>query len=357
MPVSKHALIRYKTIDKCLQNRFRKWTLEDLVEACAEALYEYEGVGGVSKRTIQLDLQNMRSDKLGYNAPIIVADKRYYTYEEKDYSITNIPLSDGDLGTMKEVLSVLKQFKGFGYFREMQEMVSKLEGKILSSNNEQREIIELETNHRLPGLEWIDPLVKAIQKKTVLDIHYQSFKAKVPSVMQMNPYKVKEFRNRWFLLCSIHGEEREMILALDRMKYVYENYRLPFQDPFFDVDSYFRPCIGVTRSLRDKPEQIIFRVSNRHAPYVISKPIHESQETIKQDERGATLSLFVIHNFELEKELLSYGDGITVLSPKRLRKTIEKRLRIGLEHYEKITQSSNKNQDKRDNESANIVSS
>lgn len=356
MPVSKHALIRYKTIDKCLQNRFRKWSLDDLVEACADALYEYEGVGGVSKRTVQLDLQNMRSDKLGYNAPIVVIDKRYYTYEEKDYSITNIPLSEGDLGTMKEVLNVLKQFKGFGYFREMQEMVSKLEGKILSSNSEQREIIELETNHRLPGLEWIDHLVKAIQKKVVVDIHYQSFKAKTPTVMQVNPYKLKEFRNRWFLLCVLHNEEKEFILALDRMKYVYENYRLPYQDPFFDVDNYFRPCIGVTRSLKDKPEQVIFRVNSRHAPYVISKPLHESQRTLEEDERGATFSLLVIHNFELEKEILSFADGITVLSPKQLRKSIERRMRIGLEHYEKITQKNNKAQSKTDNGSADFVS-
>lgn len=345
MPVSKHALIRYKTIDKCLQNRFRKWTLEDLVEACADALYEYEGVGGISRRTVQLDIQNMRSEKLGYNAPIVVIDRKYYTYEEKDYSITNIPLSEGDLDTMKEVLHVLKQFKGFGYFREMQDVVAKLEGKILSSNGEQREIIELETNHRLPGLEWIDPLVKAVQKKVVLDIHYQSFKAKTPSVMRVNPYKLKEFRNRWFLLCTLHDEKREYILALDRMKYVYENYRLPFQECFFETENYFKPCIGVTRSLQDKPEPVIFRVSNRHAPYVISKPLHESQQIVEQDERGATMSLHVIHNFELEKELLSYGDGITVLSPRRLRKNIEKRLRIGLEHYESMTKRNVKKQE------------
>jgi predicted DNA-binding transcriptional regulator YafY len=336
MPVSKHALIRYKTIDRCLQNRFRKWSLEDLVEACADALYEYEGVASVSRRTIQLDLQNMRSDKLGYNAPIIVTNRRFYTYEEKEYSITNIPLSDGDLGTMKEVLNVLKQFKGFGYFKEMQEMVSKLEGKILSSGGEQREIIELETNHRLPGLEWIDPLVKAIQKKVVLDIHYQSFKASTATVAQVNPHKLKEFRNRWFLLCTAHGEEREVILALDRMKYVYENPRLRFEDCFFEVDSYFHPCIGVTRSLKQQTEHILIRVNSRHAPYIISKPLHYSQKVVEQDERGATLSLEVIHNFELEKELLSFADGIVVLSPRRLRKAIEKRLGLGLEHYQKM---------------------
>ena len=79
MPVSKNALIRYKTIDRCLRNRYRRWTLEDLIEACSDALYEYEGRDeGVSRRTVQLDIQMMRSDKLGYNAPIKVVDRKYY---------------------------------------------------------------------------------------------------------------------------------------------------------------------------------------------------------------------------------------------------------------------------------------
>ena len=77
MPVNKNALIRYKTIDNCLNNHYRRWTLEDLVEACSDALYDCEGIRkGVSTRTVQADIQMMRSDKLGYNAPIEVYDQR-----------------------------------------------------------------------------------------------------------------------------------------------------------------------------------------------------------------------------------------------------------------------------------------
>ena len=43
MPANRNALIRYKTIDNCLRNPYRRWTLEDLVDACSDALYEYEG--------------------------------------------------------------------------------------------------------------------------------------------------------------------------------------------------------------------------------------------------------------------------------------------------------------------------
>ena len=89
MSVNKLALIRYKTIDDCLCNRRRKWTLEDLIEKVGEALYDTEGIStGVSRRTIQADIQLMRSDKLGYNAPIVIRDKKYYCYEDADYSIT-----------------------------------------------------------------------------------------------------------------------------------------------------------------------------------------------------------------------------------------------------------------------------
>lgn len=71
MPANKNALIRYKTIDNCLRNKYRRWTIDNLVDACCDALYDMEGISkGVSLRTVQADLQIMRSDKLGYNAPI-----------------------------------------------------------------------------------------------------------------------------------------------------------------------------------------------------------------------------------------------------------------------------------------------
>ena len=114
MPINKNALIRYKTIDKCLQNNYKQWTLNDLIEACSDALYEYEGKDiDVSKRTVQLDIQMMRSDKLGYNAPIVVYDRKYYKYEDPDYSIVNIPVTDKDIKVMNEAIQVLRQFKDF----------------------------------------------------------------------------------------------------------------------------------------------------------------------------------------------------------------------------------------------------
>ena len=108
MPANKNALIRYKTIDRCLRNRYRRWTLDDLVDACCDALLDMEGITkGVCARTVQMDIQIMRSDKLGYNAPIVVYDKIYYTYADPDYSITEMPLSMDDCKLIKEAITLL----------------------------------------------------------------------------------------------------------------------------------------------------------------------------------------------------------------------------------------------------------
>lgn len=104
--------IRYKTIDNCLRNKYRRWTLSDLVDACSDALYDMEGITkGVSVRTVQADLQIMRSDKLGYNAPIEVYDNKYYRYSDPSYSIFDMPLSENDYEVMKEAVEMLKQQK------------------------------------------------------------------------------------------------------------------------------------------------------------------------------------------------------------------------------------------------------
>jgi hypothetical protein len=108
MPANKNALIRYKTINNCLRNKYRRWTLDDLVDACCDALYDMEGIKkGVCTRTVQMDIQIMRSDKLGYNAPIEVYDKIYYRYSDPDYSITEMPLTQDDCKLLKDAIGLL----------------------------------------------------------------------------------------------------------------------------------------------------------------------------------------------------------------------------------------------------------
>ena len=341
MSINKLALIRYKTIDNCLQNRFRKWTLDDLIEACSEALYEYEGItSGVSKRAIQLDLQNMRSEKLGYNAPIVVKDKKFYTYEDKNYSITNIPLTQQDMGTLNEVLGVLKQFKGFGYFNELSSMITKLEDKVIKQQNKGVSYIDMEKNELLKGLEFIDPLLKFVQQQKTIEITYQSFKATEPKLYIVYPYLLKEYRNRWFVFGVTKHKKQIFTLALDRVKKIKELAFEPFYEPTFDVQSFFDDAIGVSKTFNQRVAKVVFRIDKNNAPYVKTKPLHTSQIILSEDDYGTTFQIQVVWNFELEKELLAFGEQIEVLGPKQIRNAIIGRLKKAQEGYLRLPKES-----------------
>lgn len=334
MPVNRNALIRYKTIDLCLQNRYRKWTLEDLIDACSDALYEYEGINKrVSQRTIQMDIQLMRSDKLGYNAPIVIIDRKYYTYEDSDYSIMNIPLSEGDLNKLTETVDFLKQFKGFSHFRELDSIVQKLEDHIYSQKVNRKPVVDFEKNEDLKGIEFLEKLYPAINRKNILEITYQSFTARQASAFLFYPYLLKEFRNRWFVIGSKNNAHPFFNLAIDRIIEVKNTERLFSDEVGFNVEAYFKNVIGVTVNHGSKVEKIILFVTRKHAPYVLTKPLHPSQKLIDENEYGVTISLEVQHNFELEKEILGFGDGIVVIAPARLRACITDRLNNAIELY------------------------
>ena len=131
MPVNKNALIRYKTIDRCLRNRYRRWTLDDLVEVCSDALYDMEGITkGVSIRTVQADIQIMRSDKLGYNAPIDVYDNKYYRYEDPDYSISESPLTMEDYELMTKAVAMIQQCQEGNQLEDLKDVLTKVKEKL-----------------------------------------------------------------------------------------------------------------------------------------------------------------------------------------------------------------------------------
>lgn len=131
MPANKNALIRYKTIDRCLRNRYRRWTLDDLVEACSDALYDMEGITkGVSTRTVQADIQIMRSDKLGYYAPIEVYDNKYYRYSDPEYSISNTPITTDDYDLVVKAIEVIKEYKENGDVDKLDEVLMAVKDKL-----------------------------------------------------------------------------------------------------------------------------------------------------------------------------------------------------------------------------------
>jgi predicted DNA-binding transcriptional regulator YafY len=328
MPINRNALIRYRAIDRCLQNRYRKWTLEDLIEACSEALYEFEGIAkGISRRSVQADIQAMRSEKLGYNAPIIVLEKKYYAYEDPNYSITQIPLTGQDLDTL-EVLKILEQFKGFTHFAEIGGMLRKFEDKVHRERGQQKAAIHFEKNEELKGLAYLDTLYKCVLQQEVIGVQYQSFKAATAQAFHFHPYLLKEFRNRWFLLGRRGQENILTTLALDRIQSLSPAPEVAFSPmPDFDSETYFNDIIGVTKNTGEPVADVRLHVNAGNAPYVETKPMHASQEVITRHADGSIdIRLRLRPNFELERDILGFGETMQVLAPERLRERIRARI-------------------------------
>lgn len=339
MPVNKNALLRYKTIDNCLRNTGRVWTLEDLIDACSDALNEYTGKDEyVSKRTIQLDIQKMRSDELGYNAPIEVYDNKYYRYSDPEYSITNTPLTDTDLRQMGDAVEVLKQLSGFSSFAGIEDIVGRLEDHLNSVRHSRKPFIYFEGNARLKGLQFITPLYEAIAAKSPVRLTYQSFRAIQPHTYIFSPYILKEFRNRWFVFGRGPKDRFVVNLALDRIIDIQ-----PFpsgtyiEDPTFIPEEYFKDIVGVTKipGTMDRPCVIRFIADASTTPYIETKPIHESQMVAERREDGSAIfQLYACQNFELEKALIEFGEGVRVLAPKALVSRIRKRLSAAAAQYD-----------------------
>ena len=321
MPANRNALIRYKTIDNCLRNKYRRWTLEDLIDACSDALYEYEGITkGISRRTIQMDIQMMRSEKLGYNAPIVVYDNKYYKYEDEEYSITNTPLSEQDLKVMSEAVEVLRQCKGFSYFSNMGDIISRLEDHVTSARQKTIPVIDFEKNESLKGIDYLDMIYHAVVSKQVLRMKYRPFKARSASSFLFYPYLLKEYRNRWFVFGVKQGTSVLVNLALDRIHSLEiakeESYR---ENTVFDPVTFFDDLVGVTKNTGSRAEVVRFWVDRLNAPYVETKPLHKSQRVVERQKDGSIVfEIEVVINQELRREICGFAEGIRVLSPPML---------------------------------------
>ena len=343
MPANKNALIRYKTIDRCLSNRFRRWTLDNLVDECCMALREMEGMTkGVSVRTVQGDIQMMRSDKLGYNAPIEVYDHKYYRYSDPNYTITGMPLSRNDVDVLQEAVDMLQQLQDFDQFDEMADVINRLQDKLSVTRQERHPIVHYDNVPDLRGLKLLSPLYDHIAHHRVLRVIYQSFKQRDPVEYVLHPYLLKEFRNRWFLFGCTEGDMRLFNLALDRIVGITPANDIAFrQNPDFDPEHFFDDVIGVSKNLTGShPRRVKFWVSREQSNYIKTKPLHPTQRFISEnpDDGSCIFQIEVVINFEMYSVFMSYGAGVKILSPKFAVAHMRKELGQAAAYYDEDDQ-------------------
>jgi predicted DNA-binding transcriptional regulator YafY len=320
MPKNKFASFRYRILNDCFRNKYKKYTLRDLIDVVSEKLYEEYGITSVSKRTIQDDIRVMRHDPpTGYGAPI-VCHNGYYYYEDKDFSIYNCNFSKEDLQTLDQISQLCKQFEGLPFQQNIQYIIEKIQqhGPFYEFTTFPSLLVDF--NQRYTGLKQINTLFTYIEENRIIKVTYQSFDKKHPSHYQVHPYVIKEYNNRWFLLGLVKERNNQIYtLPLDRIKEI-----SPLDD-FFDakeklqIRDYLKNLVGVTYTKGLKPEKVRFRIYKEHIGYIETKPIHESQTLIKKEKEFYEYEIFVVINRELINQLFHLLPSVEILSPESLQ--------------------------------------
>jgi len=335
MPLNKSTMLRLRTIDSCLRRYYKKWTLEDLRKACEDALYEYEGIDCVSTRTIQRDIELMRSDKLGYNAPIIVKERKYYMYDDPNYSITDMPLTQHDLAELRSAMDIIRHFRGFKGMKGSEDILARLQDRI-EQQDDQPPVVFIETNMQLKGLHFLGQLYDHIIQREPLSITYQSFRSTHEQTFRVSPYILKEFNNRWFLIGYRKRTNEIVTLALDRMIAIAVDRKGTYTpNTFFEPEKYLGQMVGVTRTPTTPTIIVTLRIDENQAPYVLTKPLHSSQRLQEQYPDGSIrITLKVVWNLELERLLFGFAEHLEVLAPRELRQRIRKKLLLASAIYQ-----------------------
>ncbi|MBO9658909.1 MAG: WYL domain-containing protein, partial [Chitinophagaceae bacterium] len=149
-----------------------------------------------------------------------------------------------------------------------------------------------------------------------------------------HPYLLKEYRNRWFVIGRQEGKKKLINFALDRIKKIRNSSKKYQYNDLHDMSNYFDNLIGVTLPKNGAIDEIEIKVSSIQTPYIITKPIHNSQLIIKEYQDGSVIiRLSLIINEELKSVLLGYGNDIEVLKPASLRENMKTIFQSGFNSY------------------------
>lgn len=174
------------------------------------------------------------------------------------------------------------------------------------------------------GNRFLTQILEAMHINAVLNITYQSFGKEHPSTFKVEPYALKVYNRRWYLIAYSPYIEEVRIYALDRMQMVEtleESFKLPDD---FDLDTFFDGCVGIIAVKEMKKEKVVIKVYGYARQYLATLPIHSSQKEIASDEESVTYSYMVRPNYEFLQALLMQADQIEVISPKWVQEEMKR---------------------------------
>ena len=295
----RESIARYNLIIKML--RKHPATFEEITDylSLESELQEYNYT--ISKRTFQRDLEDIRS--------------LYNIYIQYDFSRKVYYLEFDDQPDVTE--RVLEAFDTFNALN--------LSDRLSNSIHFEK--------RRPQGTENIYGLLHAIKLQVQIKFSYKKFWEDEMTQRNVEPYALKEFKNRWYVLANDMKDKQVKSFALDRLSDL-EITKRKFQMPNnFNVNEHYKYCFGII-SPNDNPlEEVILSFTEEQGKYIKTLPLHHTQEILidTKKEFRIKLQLYITHDFKME--LLSYGDQLKVIAPKSLAEDIKRVLRDAIKKY------------------------
>jgi hypothetical protein len=173
------------------------------------------------------------------------------------------------------------------------------------------------------GQRFLRSVIEAMSNDQRIEITYQSFWQDAPKVSELEPYCVKVFKQRWYLLAFNPSYKALRIYALDRILDLCateKTFKLPKD---FHAETFFENSFGIIVDEDIAVCILKIKVYGNKRKFLKTLPLHHSQEEIETDESFSVFSYFLSPTFDFRQEILSHGDEIEVLSPQWFRDEIK----------------------------------
>ena len=169
------------------------------------------------------------------------------------------------------------------------------------------------------GEQYLPVILESLKKNLVLEMTYQSYNYDESYTFGIEPYCLKAFKQRWYLVGRSPYYDKIMIYALDRVKWLgltEKSFKYPKN---FYPEELFDDCFGIIADQKVKVETVKLKVSAGQANYLRSLTLHQTQKEIERTDEYSIFTVRLRPTFDFRQEVLSQGNDIEVMEPKWFR--------------------------------------
>ena len=311
MSKNKNQLARFRRIHELLSLRKGAViTAEEICRAC-----------DISRRTLDNDLAFMREE---LEAPIVWDKKRLgYCYEHPFDLAAQIALNIEDVHRLHVAVETLAQFEHVDVFRELRGTVEKIRkgvsGWVRSAAAAKAIYFE---PAQYAGTAFLPVLLRAIEERRTVAFDYQSFLQDRPQRCQLDPYCIRQYDQRWYVIGRSPQYDYLKPFALDRIAGKPELTKQLFDPPNFQPEQYFRHIYGMHTEPPEQALTVRLWFNPLQARFFQSRPFHPYTLVETRPDGSIVVEMQVCATIELVRKLASYGPEVSVLAPDSLQATM-----------------------------------